>query len=117
MKSFALLTAALALGLTLATGDADAAKRFGGGKSSGMQRQELSQPKSVTATPATPAQAPTAAAAPNRAQQAVKEYNQSPATEEGLFIMAQAYDKLGLAQLRDDSMRVLRQCVSNITPP
>ena len=70
MKSFALLTAALALGLTLATGDADAAKRFGGGKSSGMQRQELSQPKSATATPATPAQAPTAAAAPNRAQQA-----------------------------------------------
>ena len=70
MKSFALLTAALALGLTLATGDADAAKRFGGGKSSGMQRQELSQPKSATATPAPPAQAPTAAAAPNRAQQA-----------------------------------------------
>lgn len=70
MKSFALLTATLALGLTLATGDADAAKRFGGGKSSGMQRQELSQPKSATATPATPAQAPTAAAAPNRAQQA-----------------------------------------------
>ena len=70
MKSFALLTATLALGLTLATGDADAAKRFGGGKSSGMQRQELSQPKSATATPATPAQAPTAAAVPNRAQQA-----------------------------------------------
>jgi len=70
MKSFALLTATLALGLTLATGDADAAKRFGGGKSSGMQRQELSQPKSATATPATPAQAPSAAAAPNRAQQA-----------------------------------------------
>ena len=70
MKSFALLTATLALGLTLATGDADAAKRFGGGKSSGMQRQELSQPKAPTATPATPAQAPTAAAAPNRAQQA-----------------------------------------------
>lgn len=70
MKSFALLTAALALGLTLATGDADAAKRFGGGKSSGMQRQETSQPHSATATPATPAQAPTAAAAPSRAQQA-----------------------------------------------
>ena len=36
MKSFALLTATLALGLTLVAGDADAAKRFGGGKSSGM---------------------------------------------------------------------------------
>ncbi len=52
-------------------------------------------------------------AAANRAQQAVKEYNQSPATEEGLFIMAQAYDKLGLVQLRDDSMRVLRQSFPN----
>ena len=70
MKSFALMGAALALGLTLIAGDADAAKRFGGGKSSGMQRQELSQPKAPTATPATPAQAPGAAAAPARAQQA-----------------------------------------------
>jgi len=70
MKSFALLTATLALGLTLAAGDADAAKRFGAGKSSGMQRQEMSQPKSANATPASPAQAPGAAAAPARTQQA-----------------------------------------------
>ena len=70
MKSFALLTATLALGLTLTAGDADAAKRFGAGKSSGMQRQEMSQPKSANATPASPAQAPGAAAAPARAQQA-----------------------------------------------
>ncbi|WP_374484045.1 Tim44 domain-containing protein [Zoogloea sp.] len=70
MKSFALMSAALALGLTLVTGDADAAKRFGGGKSSGMQRQELSQPKSPNATPATPAQAPGAAAAPHTQQAA-----------------------------------------------
>lgn len=70
MKSIALMGAALALGLTLVAGDADAAKRFGGGKSSGMQRQELSQPKAPTATPATPAQAPGAAAAPARSQQA-----------------------------------------------
>jgi outer membrane protein assembly factor BamD len=52
-------------------------------------------------------------AAANRAQQAVKEYNQSPAVEEGLYIMAQAYDKLGLVQLRDDAMRVLRQSFPN----
>ncbi len=70
MKSIALMTAALALGLTLAAGDADAAKRFGGGKSSGMQRQEMSQPKSPNATPATPAQAPGAAATPARSQAA-----------------------------------------------
>ncbi|WP_374245662.1 Tim44 domain-containing protein [Zoogloea sp.] len=70
MKILALMTATLALGLTLVSGDADAAKRFGGGKSSGMQRQEMSQPHTNNATPATPAQAPGAAAAPSRAQQA-----------------------------------------------
>lgn len=52
-------------------------------------------------------------AAANRAQQAVKEYSQSPAVEEGLFIMAQAYDKLGLVPLRDDTLRVLRQSFPN----
>ena len=70
MKSLALLTATVALGLTLVSGDADAAKRFGGGKTSGMQRQEINQPHTSNATPATPAQAPGAAAAPARAQQA-----------------------------------------------
>lgn len=70
MKSLALLTATLALGLSLVSGDADAAKRFGGGKSSGMQRQEVNQPHTNNATPTTPAQAPGAAAAPARAQQA-----------------------------------------------
>ncbi len=52
-------------------------------------------------------------AAANRSQQAVKEYSQSPAVEEGLFIMAQAYDKLGLVPLRDDTLRVLRQSFPN----
>ena len=45
MKSFALLTAALALGFTLVTGDALAAKRLGGGASSGMQRQSVAPQK------------------------------------------------------------------------
>ena len=35
-------------------------------------------------------------AAANRAQQAVQEFQQSPATEEALFIMVQSYDRLGL---------------------
>ena len=48
-------------------------------------------------------------AAANRAQQAVQEFQQSPATEEALFIMAQSYDKLGLIELRDDAERVLKQ--------
>jgi outer membrane protein assembly factor BamD len=45
-------------------------------------------------------------AALNRAQGAVKNYNESPATEEALFIMTQSYDKLGMPELRDDTRRV-----------
>ena len=48
-------------------------------------------------------------AAVNRAQQAVKDFQQSPAAEEALFIMIQSYDRLGLEQLRDDANRVLRK--------
>jgi len=48
-------------------------------------------------------------AAANRAQQTVQEFQQSPSTEEALFIMMRSYDKLGLDQLRDDAQRVLRQ--------
>ncbi len=47
-------------------------------------------------------------AAANRAQKAVQEFQQSPATEEALFILARSYDRLGLEQLRDDAERVLR---------
>lgn len=56
MKTMSLLAAVLALGLTFGVGDADAAKRLGGGKSAGMQRE-----MTVDKTPgATPAQTPTA---------------------------------------------------------
>jgi outer membrane protein assembly factor BamD len=48
-------------------------------------------------------------AAANRAQQTLREYQQTPSTEEALYILAQSYDKLGLAQLRDDADRVLKQ--------
>ena len=48
-------------------------------------------------------------AAVNRAQLAVREYPQSPAAEEALYIMAASYDKLGLEQLRADAERVLKQ--------
>lgn len=60
MKSFALMAAALVLGFTLATGDAEAARRLGGGGSSGMQRQAVTPNKATNATPAQPA-APAAA--------------------------------------------------------
>jgi predicted lipid-binding transport protein (Tim44 family) len=63
MKSFALMAAALVLGFTLSTGDAEA-RRLGGGSSSGMQRQSVAPSKQTTATPAqqaAPAAAPQAA--------------------------------------------------------
>ncbi|WP_338849006.1 outer membrane protein assembly factor BamD [Massilia sp. W12] len=47
-------------------------------------------------------------AAANRAQTAVRDYNGSPAVEEALWIMAQAYDKMGLNDLRDDALRVFK---------
>jgi outer membrane protein assembly factor BamD len=46
-------------------------------------------------------------AAANRAKEVLKTYPQAPATEEALAILAVAYDKLGLADLRDDARRVL----------
>lgn len=46
-------------------------------------------------------------AAANRAQQALTVYPQTPATEEALYILGQAYDRLGLQTLRDDANRLL----------
>lgn len=60
MKGLSLLGVVLALGLTLAVSDAQAAKRLGSGMSSGMQRQMTVAPKAPTAAAA---QAPTASAA------------------------------------------------------
>lgn len=48
-------------------------------------------------------------AAANRAQQAVQEFQRSPAAEEALYIMTMSYDRLALPQLRDDAQRVLTQ--------
>jgi len=52
-------------------------------------------------------------AAANRAQQAVTDFQQSPAAEEALYILVQSYDKLELTSLRDDADRVLRQNFPN----
>jgi outer membrane protein assembly factor BamD len=52
-------------------------------------------------------------AAANRAQLAVREYPQTPAVEEALYIMAASYDKLGLEQLRVDAERVLTKNYPN----
>jgi outer membrane protein assembly factor BamD len=48
-------------------------------------------------------------AAANRAQFAVQNYPQAPATEEAVFIMVKAYDALGMVELRDASDRVMRK--------
>ncbi len=52
-------------------------------------------------------------AAANRAQYAVTNYVQAPATEEALFIMVKAYDALGLNDLLDDAERVMRKNFPN----
>jgi len=48
-------------------------------------------------------------AAANRAQYAVKNYPNAPATEEAVFIMVKAYDAMGMTDLRDASDRVMRK--------
>jgi outer membrane protein assembly factor BamD len=52
-------------------------------------------------------------AAANRAKEALQTYPRAPAIEEGLAIMVEAYDKLGLTDLRDDALRVLKHNFPN----
>jgi outer membrane protein assembly factor BamD len=47
-------------------------------------------------------------AAASRAQEAVKTYPSAPTNEQALAIMVRAYDALGLNDLRDDALRVMR---------
>jgi len=47
-------------------------------------------------------------AAANRGKFVLENYRQSPALEEALAIMAKSYEKLGLNDLRDDALRVLK---------
>lgn len=47
-------------------------------------------------------------AAANRAKSVVTNYPETPSVEEALAIMVVAYDKLGINDLRDDAMRVLK---------
>ncbi len=47
-------------------------------------------------------------AATNRAQAVVRQFPQTPATEEALYIMIQSYDRLGLPELKSDAERVMQ---------
>lgn len=48
-------------------------------------------------------------AAINRAQNALTDYQDVPALEEALYILLRCYDALGMAQLRDDTRRVMEK--------
>lgn len=48
-------------------------------------------------------------AAANRAQDVIKSYPDTPATEEALYIIIRSYDALGMTELRDDNERVMRR--------
>jgi len=48
-------------------------------------------------------------AAANRAQDAITRFPSSPAHRESLEIMIEAYDRMGMKELRDDTKRVLAQ--------
>jgi outer membrane protein assembly factor BamD len=52
-------------------------------------------------------------AAVNRTQYALQNYPGAPAIEEALFVMMQAYDALGMAELRNDADRVMRKNFPN----
>ena len=65
MKNFVMMAAALVLGLSLSISDAEAAKRLGGGGSTGMQRQSIAPSKNTQqAAPAQQQQAGAPTAAP-----------------------------------------------------
>jgi len=48
-------------------------------------------------------------AAINRSQAALADYQNVPALEEALYILLRSYDALGMAQLRDDTRRVMEK--------
>ncbi|MBS0468457.1 MAG: outer membrane protein assembly factor BamD [Proteobacteria bacterium] len=52
-------------------------------------------------------------AAVARAQTAIADYKEVPATEEALYILVRSYDALGMTQLRDDARRVLEASYPN----
>lgn len=48
-------------------------------------------------------------AAINRAQSAISEYRNVPALEEAIYILYKSYDALGMAELRDDTRRIMEK--------
>lgn len=99
MKKFALLSAVLALGFTLAINDAEAARRMGSGKSMGMQREAVSpQRQNNVAPPQAPA-APNQATAPMAAKQPAAAAPQAQPKRSWMGPLAGLAAGLGLAAL------------------
>ncbi len=48
-------------------------------------------------------------AAVNRAQASIVSFPKTPANEDALILMVESYDRLGMLQLRDDSLRILKE--------
>lgn len=48
-------------------------------------------------------------AAINRAQSAIADYRDVPAVEEAVYILYKSYDALGMAELRDDTRRIMEK--------
>ena len=93
MKMLSLMAIALTVALTLVSADADAARRFGGGKSSGMQRQATTPPAAAPAS--TPSSASAAAKSPATAGAAT----QVPPKRSWMGPLAGLAAGLGLAAL------------------
>lgn len=72
MKSFSLIAASFIFALAVGAGDAEAAKRLGAGKSSGMQRQATVPDKAPTAAPTQASRADASPSAPAAAAQQAK---------------------------------------------
>lgn len=47
-------------------------------------------------------------ASANRAQLVIRDYDRAPAVEEALYILAKSYEKLGMTQLSNDTIRVFK---------
>ena len=47
-------------------------------------------------------------AAANRAQLVIRDYDRAPAVEEALYLLTKSYEKLGMTDLSNDSMRVFK---------
>lgn len=52
-------------------------------------------------------------AAANRGKYVLEHYQQAPAVEEALALMAKSYDKLGMTDLREDALKVLKHNFPN----